>query len=132
MLALLDLDLYHETFLSRMQNSQGIGGAALDWLSSYLKDRTQQVNVNNCVSMLRDLVCGFPQGSKIEPQAYKKYTETLGTLARLTMIAHHFYADDIQLWKTDNPKCPNDVAIKRKRLELAISQIATWMRDNKL
>ena len=117
MLALLDLSaafdvVDHDIFLSRMRNSQGIDGAVFDWLSSYLRNRTQQVNVNGSVSANKDLDCGFPQGSKIGPQAYKKYTEPLGTLARLLMIAYHFYADDSQLWKKSQSEMP-----KRRRDE---------------
>ena len=48
------------------------------------------------------------------------------------MIAYHFYADDSQLWKKANPKCQSDVATNLKRLEIAISHISTWMRDNRL
>ena len=115
-----------------MKNSQGIDGAVLDLLTSYLKDRSQQVTVNGHVSTSNDLECGFPQGSKIGPQAYKKYTEPLGTLARLLIIAFHFYADDSQLWKIANPRCPNEVSASLNRLQLAISHIADWMRKNRL
>ena len=137
MVALLDLSaafdvVDHGIFLSRMKNSQGIDGAALDWLTSYLKDRTQQVTVNGHVSKSNNLDCGFPQGSRIGPQAYKKYTEPLGTLARLLIIAFHFYADDSQLWKTANPRCPEEVSASLNRLQLAISHIADWMRKNRL
>ena len=70
MLALLDLSaafdvVNHDIFLSRMENSQGIHGAVLDWLSSYLEGRTQQVNVNGCVSAVESIDYGFPQGSKM-------------------------------------------------------------------
>ena len=111
MVALLDLSaafdvVDHGILLSRMKNFQGIDGAVLNWLTSYLKEHSQQVTVNGHVSRSNDLDCSFPQGSKFGPQAYKKYTEPLGTLACLLIIAFHFYADVSQLWKIEKLKMP--------------------------
>ena len=90
LLALLDLsaafDVVDHQILLRRLNRQGIDGDVLKWIRPYLCGRTQQVRINECLFEVRELTCGMPQGSKFGPQGYKKYTEPLGTLARLLII----------------------------------------------
>ena len=113
----------HRTLLQRLKASQGIEDTALQWIESYLSERTQQVCIGDAYSAIKALTCGLPQGSKYGPQAYKQYTKPLGTLAPLFVILFHFYADDSQFWKSFNPACPHDVQKAIEHLETSLGYI---------
>ena len=64
-LALLDLSAAFDTcdisvFLRRLRIGHGISGTALDWITSYLTDRSQRVTIDGDFSNPIDLECGFP------------------------------------------------------------------------
>ena len=67
-LMLLDLSaafdtLDHMLLLQRLHAEIGLDGSALDWFSSYLSCRSQQVLVGHALSAETPLLCGIPQGS---------------------------------------------------------------------
>ena len=45
------------------QEHYGFRGIVLEWFKNYLSNRKQYVSYNRCVSELKDIVCGVPQGS---------------------------------------------------------------------
>ena len=57
----------------------GIRGIAQEWLKSYLKDRKQFVQIDECASTLLNVTCGVPQGSILGPKlcyiVYKWYMQ---------------------------------------------------------
>ena len=57
----------HSILLRRLEISFGIRGAALEWFSSYLTGRSQQVSVHNVMAMSVFLDYGVPQGSVLGP-----------------------------------------------------------------
>ena len=52
----------HQKLLNLWNQSFGIGGVALKWFESYLKDRTQNVQIGSCTSTPVTLKYGVPQG----------------------------------------------------------------------
>ena len=74
----------------------------------------------------------MPQGSKIGPRFYSKYTESLGQLLLLPLMLYHFYADDTQVMKSANPQSSVSILNAVDALERAIAKVAEWMRSNKL
>ena len=60
----------HSILLRRLEISFGIRGAALEWFSSYLTGRSQQVSVHNVMAMSVFLDYGVPQGSVLGPVLY--------------------------------------------------------------
>ena len=136
-LALLDLSaafdvVDHELMLQRFEKSQGVNDQVLSWIESYLSNRTQQTCIDGQLSSKRDLQCGFPQGSKMGPRLYQKYTEPLGKLVQSAILLYHFYADDSQLWKSAKATSTEAIINAKKRLESGLHLIAEWMCDNKL
>ena len=63
----------HEILLGRLSSKFSIKGKALDWLRSYLTDRTQLVKVDDASSTVRPLHWGVPQGSVLGPMLYLLY-----------------------------------------------------------
>ena len=45
----------------------GIRGQLLDWITSFLQDRTQQVVCDGCISEPAKVMSGVPQGSVLGP-----------------------------------------------------------------
>ena len=57
----------HRVLLNRLRLSFGIRGYALEWIASYLSDRTRLVSFENNFSQSRYLSFGVPQGSCLGP-----------------------------------------------------------------
>ena len=71
-LVLLDLSatfdtIDHDLLLNRLHLRYGFDETILNWISSYLRSRTQQVLIGgNTFSNLSQLKCGIPQGSVLD------------------------------------------------------------------
>jgi hypothetical protein len=76
--------------------SIGIQGTALEWLSSYLIDRTQSVSVRSKVSSPTSLKYDEPQGSVLRPLLFIIYLVGIGDVFTKHCIKYMIYVDDIQ------------------------------------
>ena len=128
MLLLLDLSVAfdtvdHEILLGRLSSRFGIKGKALDWLRSYLTDRTQLVKVDDASSTVRPLHWGVPQGSVLGPMLYLLYTSPLGDIVREHGLSFHFYADDSQLNTSFACNDTADLVAAKHRLENCVADI---------
>ena len=88
----------HGVFLSRLREDYGVSGGVTDWMASYLKSRTQFIDINGTYSDKIQLDYGFPQGSKIGPFGFKLNTKPLAAIAQNHGVSLHLYADDTQLY----------------------------------
>ena len=59
----------HKLLIQKLQHF-GIRGEANMWLSSYLSDRSQFVNLDEITSDIYKVVCGVPQGSILGPKLF--------------------------------------------------------------
>ena len=50
-----------------MRRTHGFSGCVLDWIQSYLVERTQFVRFNGHTSEVTSVTCGVPQGSVLGP-----------------------------------------------------------------
>jgi len=134
LLVLLDQSAAFDTvnqdlMLQRLESSYGITSDALQWLSSYLKGRTQAVSIGSCSSEPKDLATGFPQGSVLGPFMYPIYTSPLFDIASKYDIMIHMYADDTQLYVSFSADEDNSAVSK---LQDCILEIRQWMMNNHL
>ena len=110
----------------------GIHGQALAWISSYLSDRLQRVNIKGTLSDTQELSFGVPQRSVLGPILYclYNYTKPLSDIIRRFGLLHHSCADDTQIYITIKKQdCFGD---KLSDVEECVSEIKLWMEHNML
>ena len=83
-LVLLDLSaafdtIDHNIFLGYLKSWFGLGGTALRWFASYLRNRCQAIKIGSTLSELSNLIYGVPQGSVPGPLLFSLYTTPLYT-----------------------------------------------------
>ena len=76
-------DTVNHTLLIDKLEFYGIRGIAQEWLKSYLKDRKQFVQIDECASTLLKVTCGVPRGSMLGPKLFILYTSWLPGFARV-------------------------------------------------
>ena len=75
LLGLLDLSaafdcVDHDILLRRLEVAFGLTNTALEWIRSFLTDRTQQVSYCGRLSPIQRVLFGMPQGSVLGPLLY--------------------------------------------------------------
>ncbi len=133
-LVLLDLSsafdtVDHELLLLFLEKYVGLRGPVLNFLRSYLTGRSQRVSIHGVLSELTELTFGVPQGSVLGPLLFCMYTLPLGAILRHHGLSYHMYADDTQIYCTSDLKSPQEDIT---RVSLCVSDIRTWMIQNKL
>lgn len=111
----------------------GLRGPVLSWISSYLTDRVQYVEIENiinnntvtrCKSTVRQIVTGVPQGSVLGPLLFLLYINDLPTITKHECI---LFADDISVIIP----C-NQIATYNSEINNTVDDILKWMEMNNL
>ena len=92
--------IWHKGLLHKCQNEFGITGSLLNWLRSYLSDRTQQVKIRNSLSARGKITAGCPQGSVLGPLLALIYLNDLSNRTHHDIL---FFADDTSLYASHTP-----------------------------
>ena len=132
-LVLLDLSAAFDTvdhcFLIKRLQQLGFDRTVLQWLTSYLLNRTQSVQIHDKCSAPSNLQYGVPQGSVLRPVLFSLYTSSLGEIKCKYNFNYHFYADDSQIYVSFKPT-QNNAVYALNMLESCVSEIREWMTDN--
>ena len=119
----------HLTLISRLSSWYGISGTALDWFTSYLSNRCQQVKIHDYISEAFYIFFGVPQGSVLEPILVPLYTAHLSHVIAEHGVEHHLYVDDthiyISLSGSEASESPTD-------LKSCVNDVFTWMTNSEL
>ena len=135
LLGLLDLSaafdcVDHPILLRRLSRTFGLRGAVLNWIRSFLTDRTQRVAYGGFMSSVsRLLYCGVPQGSVCGPLLFIIYTASLFQLIDSHGLRAHSYADDTQV-QLSPPAADEQSTVQR--LVRCVEDINVWMARNRL
>ena len=84
----------HFRLLSNLE-SYGISGRILEWIKSFLSNRSQCVFLDSCSSSFKNVLSGVPQGSVLGPILFVIYLHDCFTRLHHTLPA--CYADDTKL-----------------------------------
>ena len=88
----------HELLTLVLKTCFGITSSALDWINSFLSNRTHFIRIGNKTSKLFHVKFGVPQGSILGSLLFIFYTTNIAHIAALHDILIHLYADDTQLY----------------------------------
>ena len=84
----------HDILLNRLKSRFVVTGVVLKWFGSYLKDRSQVVEIGVSLSggsrsEFAKLRSGIPQGSVLGPILFTTYTVPIGNICRKHQVAFH-------------------------------------------
>ena len=88
----------HSLLLRRLNRVFGVSGTILDWLSSYLEDRHQYVQLGRHRSLSVPCASGVPQGGVLSALLFIAYVAPVGDVISGYGMEYHQYADDTQLF----------------------------------
>ena len=104
----------HKRLLIKLERI-GITGDLLQWIRSFLRDRTQCVNVEGVLSGWKDVMSGVPQGSVIGPILFVIFIN--GMPEEVLKILYKLFADDCKLYRAVTANGANDLQQDMGNLE---------------
>ena len=113
----------HKILLDKL-NHYGNRGLALDFFTSYLKNRQQFVFANGVQSDKMQITCGVPQVSSLGPVLFLLYINDLPLFSNLFC---NIFADDTALLISDTD--PNNL---ENKTNIEIHSVFNWLQKNKL
>ena len=108
----------HERLFLKLE-AMGIKGDVLYWIKSFLRGRTQCVNVDGTKSTWRDVLSGIPQGSVIGPILFVIFINDMPS-----EVKHNFcklFADDCKLY--GNVKLDEE-----NSMQLDLTNLVDWSK----
>ena len=114
----------HSVLLSKLSSFK-LSVDVLNWIQSYLVDRSQCVRIDDKTSPLKACGLGVPQGSILGPLLFSAYINDLPSVC--DEVGTLMYADDTVLYTSG--KDPEQVAAK---LSLAMEKVTQWLQYSRL
>ena len=128
-------DTLDHNILLRKLKYYGVSGPAFNWFHSYLSNRHQYSEMNGCISDMRKITTGVPQGSILGPLLFIIYMNDIYHASK--KFHSILYADDTSLldtlcsFNTVMDKSYNKTLIA-DNINTELQEISTWLAVNKL
>jgi len=113
----------HDILLKKLEHL-GIKEIALNWFTSYLEGRSQQVDINGSTSSMKAIDISILQGSILGPILFLCFINDLHHVTNLLTL---LFADD-----TAGLKAGHDLKQLITEVNVEINKIANWFRANKM
>ena len=118
-------DTIDRNILETELSSEGISGDFQEWLTSYLTDRRQYVDLTGVKPSVGKVDVGVPQGSLLGPRLFTIYVNDLPEATKSGHI--HIYADDTTIYYVS--KEIEDIVDKLNKI---LKDLYDWCQRNKL
>ena len=118
----------HLTLISRLSSWYGISGTTLDWFTSYLNYRCQQVKIQDFISAVY-ISFGVPQGTVLGPTLSILYAAPLSHVIAENDVEHYLYADDTHIYVSLSG---SEALESLTDLKSCVNDVFTWMTNLKL
>ena len=112
----------HKLLIYKLRN-YGISGNLLKWITSFLSDRTQFVNVNGACSGPNKVTSGVPQGSVLGPTLFIYYINDLPLDIDCKV---KIFADDTKAYSTVDISDESRLQLQRN-IDTLVKWSDTWM-----
>ena len=102
-------------------------GEVNDWFKDYLNDRKRYVSYNENKSVLKNISCGVPQGSRsiLGPLLFIMYNNDI--IQTSAVLDFSIFADDTTIFYSSNDFVNDLPAINHELLE-----VSNWFKANKV
>jgi Reverse transcriptase (RNA-dependent DNA polymerase)/Endonuclease-reverse transcriptase len=117
----------HQILLDRLKLEFGVSDIALNWINSYLDDRTQYLCIGANKSTISRCTVGVPQGSVLGPLLFTAYTSPIAHTIRSYGVSFHQYADDTLLYTAVHSQSLETDIVNLERCTDAVMQ---WFLEN--
>ena len=119
----------HKILIQRLRNDFHVTKNALNWIESYLKNRTFSVEINGKESHKKRVQCGVPQGSQLGPLFYILYTAEIERIVHNSGLEIQMYADDTQIYVSFSKE---DIENAENIVRRCLQNIKSWMDNSYL
>ena len=114
----------HEILLKKLLH-YGFRGSTHNWLTSYLSNRTQCVQIGDELSDFKPINCGVPQGSVLGPLLFLLYINDI--VSSSNILKFQLFADDTCIFYSNKNR-----DILESTLNTELNKVSDWLIVNKL
>ena len=117
-------DTVNHKILSKLER-YGILGIALQWFTSFLKDRQQYVSIGDIESSMHLVICGIPQGSALGPLLFLLYINDISNSS--DKLSFRIFADDTNIFASSH-----NAKELENTMNMELTHVKRWCDINKL
>lgn len=118
----------HKLLLDKLVK-RSVPSTLVEWVRSFLLERTQSVRIGTEISTPRAVTSGVPQGSILGPLLFLLFVDDIDSVIDPSTVISKF-ADDLKLYFIYNPATIEHSIINS--LQLSLDNILQWSEENKL
>ena len=113
----------HQILLKKMEY-YGVRGVPLELFRSYLSNRKQLIEIDDCASILDLIEWGVPQGSVLDPLLFLIF---INDIPLASSLSTWLFADDTALVES-----AENISLLQEKMNHQVDKIQTWLLANKL